>query len=321
MESHCLSCPSEYTVVEKSLVWKFPKHLGHFTLHGNSWACDKTAFQIPELGWTLDSGFLPHPQRRTHVFLTHVHGDHSTSLPYMISRHRPPIIHLPSIAVESCRSYLDQHINFRLHGQDVGPLKTSYSLVGVEPGMKLPFTEKQHSDKSFEVFECFHSVTCIGYGFLQTRKKIKPEYVGVEGRQLGMLRKQGVQIDFQYESPLFAFMGDTTAEFYAKHAELEKEGKESIYRYPLIITECTFLEEDDAQRAAKTKHTLWTELKPFIVSHPNVTFVLIHFSHRYSERKVREFFANENLPNVVPFVEAEETSVLRQDLQDDDEYV
>lgn len=57
-----ISTPTDYTVVQKALVWKFPKNVGPYTLYGDSWACDKTAFQIPELQWTLDSGFVPHPQ-------------------------------------------------------------------------------------------------------------------------------------------------------------------------------------------------------------------------------------------------------------------
>jgi len=307
--------------VQKALVWKFPKNIGAFTLYGDSWACDRTAFQIPELGWTLDSGFVPHPQRRTHLFLTHVHGDHSTCLPYMICRRVPPTIYLPSVAIENCRAYLDGHVNFRLHGQDVGTLLPTYTLVGVEKQTKVKLTGKQHGDKVVEIFECYHSVTCVGYGFSQIKKKIKPEYVGVEGRQLGLLRKQGVEIDYPFESPMFAFMGDTTARFFAEHDKLEKEGKENIYRFPLIITECTFLgiDEDDPKRAEKTKHTLWSELKPFVVAHPNITFVLIHFTHRYSEKEIREFFAKENLGNVVPFVEAEDTAVVRQTVKDEDD--
>lgn len=240
----------------------------------------------------------------------------------MICRRVPPTIFLPAVAVESCRAYLDTHVNFRLHGQDVEDLLPTFYLTGVEGNTKIKLSGKQNADKVVEVFNCYHSVACVGYGFLQTKKKIKPEYVGLEGKQLGALRKQGIQIDSLYESPMFAFMGDTTAQFYADQAELEKEGKESVFRYPLIMTECTFLgiHEDDKQRAEKTKHTLWTELKPFIESHPDITFVLIHFSHRYSEEDIRSFFAKEKLANVIPFVEAEETSVVRETIKGEDEY-
>lgn len=237
-------------------------------------------------------------------------------------RRCPPTIFLPKVATDSCGQYLDHHINFRLHGQEVDMLLPTYTLQGVEAGEKIKLTGKQNADKVVEVFHCYHSVSCVGYGFLQMKKKMKPEYVGMEGKQLGQLRRQGVEIDYLYENPMFVFMGDTTAQFYVDQAELEKEGKENVFRYPLIITECTFLgtDADDAERANKTKHTLWPELKPFIESHPNITFVLIHFSHRYSEKTIREFFAKEKLANVVAFVEGEETSVLRQDITAEDEY-
>lgn len=254
------------------------------------------------------------------MFLTHAHGDHSTSLPYMICRRCPPQIYLPSVATESCKQYLDSHINFRLHGQDVDELLPTFFLNGVESGMKISLTGKQNQDKVVEVFNCYHSVACVGYGFSQVKKKIKPEFVGVEGKQLGLLRKQGIQIDLLYESPMFAFMGDTTAQFYQDHVELEAQGKENIFRFPLIITECTFLGtlEDDEQRADKTKHTFWPHLKSIVLSHPNTTFVLIHFSHRYSEKDIRNFFVRENVPNVVPFVESENACVIRQTIKEDE---
>lgn len=266
------------------------------------------------MGWTLDCGFIPHPQRRSHLFLTHAHGDHSTSLPFVISRHCPPDIFLPEATVEACRSYLERHLDFRLHGQEIESFLPTFALHGVTAGSKHRLSGKVHSDKIVEVFSVYHSVACVGYGFSQEKKRLKPEYQGLPGAKLGQLRKEGTVIDQNYESPMFAFMGDTTAQFYREHAELEKEGKENIFRFPLIITECTFLgdHEEDAQRAEQTKHTLWPELKPIVQAHPQVTFLLIHFSLRYSEVEVRAFFQKENLPNVVAFVEQDGASPVFQ---------
>jgi len=151
------------------------------------------------------------------------------------------------------------------------------------------------------------------------KKKLKPEYTGLEGRKLGQLRKEGIAIDQMYEAPMFAFLGDTTTQLYVEHAQLEKEGKENIFRYPLIITECTFLDRDETERAERTKHTLWPELKPFVEGHPQVIFVLIHFSHRYSEGEIRNFFVKEGLKNVVPFVESEEAKVVQHNVKHEEE--
>eukprot|EP01126_Amoeba_proteus_P016183 TRINITY_DN17440_c0_g1_i1.p1 TRINITY_DN17440_c0_g1~~TRINITY_DN17440_c0_g1_i1.p1 ORF type:complete len:324 (-),score=50.34 TRINITY_DN17440_c0_g1_i1:184-1155(-) len=314
-------CPAK-TYTQKSLMWKFPKTLGGYTLHGNSWSCNYTAFQIPELGWSLDCGFIAHPQWRTHMFLTHAHGDHSTALPFIISRHIPPTIYIPEEAADSCRSYLDNYVNFRLHGQDIDVRLPTFFIEGVRSGTKFKLSGKAHGDKVVEVFKCYHSVPCVGYGFSQEKKRLKPEYSGFQGRQLGELRRKGVTIDQFYEAPMFAFMGDTTVEFYAEQAELEKKNEPNVFRYPLIITECTFLGTGDTDevRAYKTKHTVWTLLKPFVVSHPQITFVLIHFSMRNTEQEIRSFFTAENVKNVVAFVESEDASVLQQVVQNVEDY-
>jgi len=56
------------------------------------------------------------------------------------------------------------------------------------------------------------------------------------------------------------------------------------------------------QRAAATRHTHWTFLRPIVEAHPHVTFVLTHFSPRFSTGQIADFFAAEALPNVVPWL-------------------
>jgi len=112
---------------------------------------------------------------------------------------------------------------------------------------------------------------------------------------------------------MFAFLGDTTVQFFTEQQEKEEKGEDSIFRYPLIITECTFLGNDDKdeERAANTKHVFWPHLKPIIERHQDIIFVLIHFSHRNSESTIRDFFQKENLRNVVPFIESLDAKVIQ----------
>jgi ribonuclease Z len=72
---------------------------------------------------------------------------------------------------------------------------------------------------------------------------------------------------------------------------------------PVIIVECTFLEAElHAERAAKTKHTLWRDLEPVVRAQPDTIFVLIHFSLTYKEQYIRNFFQKLALPNVLVWV-------------------
>eukprot|EP00927_Polykrikos_kofoidii_P027256 TRINITY_DN24050_c0_g1_i1.p1 TRINITY_DN24050_c0_g1~~TRINITY_DN24050_c0_g1_i1.p1 ORF type:complete len:619 (-),score=80.77 TRINITY_DN24050_c0_g1_i1:138-1994(-) len=74
---------------------------------------------------------------------------------------------------------------------------------------------------------------------------------------------------------------------------------ELIFQCPNIVIECTFLgaggmTEDEADREAiKRTHTSWRHLKPYVLAHPDCTFVLVHFSRRYSDAEIRAYFAKE----------------------------
>jgi ribonuclease Z len=97
--------------------------------------------------------------------------------------------------------------------------------------------------------------------------------------------------------PLFAFMGDTAATVFTRNPHLATT-------YPLIITECSFIDSSlHADRARSTKHTLWADLEPHVRAHPQTTWVLIHFSHQYRAEQIKEFFAKLDLPNVIVWLE------------------
>jgi len=102
--------------------------------------------------------------------------------------------------------------------------------------------------------------------------------------------------------PLFVYVGDTHYTIFEKYQEL--------FDYPIIIVECTFYCNETLDRANRDGHIHWSQLEPIVTSHPNTTFVLIHFSLRYSEEDIYQFFdsltVRENNPislaNVVLFV-------------------
>jgi ribonuclease Z len=63
-----------------------------------------------------------------------------------------------------------------------------------------------------------------------------------------------------------------------------------IFNYPIIIIECTFLYPDERENAVATKHIHWEELLPYVIQYSNIIFVLIHFSLRYKDAEILEFF-------------------------------
>lgn len=137
-------------------------------------------------------------------------------------------------------------------------------------------------------FRCDHTVPCLGYLFSAVTHRLRPEYRALAGPELRALREErGVQIAGPVETPVFAFLGDTTAATLAAPPPwLARE--DSPVR--VVITECSFLREEHRAQADKTKHTIWADLEKVVRRWPRTVFVLTHFSLRYSDEEVRRFF-------------------------------
>ncbi|ELR13104.1 uncharacterized protein ACA1_098010 [Acanthamoeba castellanii str. Neff] len=282
--------------------WKFPR-TGH-TLTGYSRSADKTFFHIPELQVGLDAGMCRGRQPK-YVFLTHTHTDHSVDVAYM-SKKEGMTLFCPEEVSGVVEEYIkaSSQLNW---GQPIpeGHGFMAGSLQPVKPGDTYLIKNGLYQ---VTVLRCFHSVACVGYAFAERKKRLRPEYVGTPGRELGRLRKEGVEIEEETYAPLFVYLGDTSTQVYEAHPE--------VFDYPVIITECTFIpdpQEDDQvimERAERDGHIHWNSLQDIVLAHPDNTFVLIHFSLRYKERTIHQFFDDlatreENplpLDNVVVFV-------------------
>ena len=65
------------------------------------------------------------------------------------------------------------------------------------PSCTLRQTQRQQNTLSY-----------VGYLFSKATEKLKSEYAGLSGREIGALRKDGVQISERVVNPLLAFLGD-----------------------------------------------------------------------------------------------------------------
>ncbi len=85
--------------------------------------------------------------------------------------------------------------------------------------------------------------------------------------------------------PILSYITDTSIKPFGDDAWLSK-----ITSCGCVMVECSFLPEHEE---LEKKHICWTDLKPVVAAHPNTTFVLIHWSCRYTERQIEDFFATE----------------------------
>lgn len=281
-----------------------------FTLSGRSRAGDGTTFVIPELKWMFDCGALVEGgglrQPRV-IWMTHTHSDHVFTLAHFTHRREledqkgPPMqVFLPQKALPFVESYLKSYgelvtMEKQEEGKESKPL---YKLIGVTPNQEISI---RHGGKDFvvRVVECVHRVDCVGYSVFEIQKKLKEEYVGLEGKEIGQLRKQGIDIYNESAAPFVCYLGDTTAQVFHKHPEI-------LQQHSVIVVECSFLDEASQQSAIRTMHMHWDDLKPLVLAHPETLFVLTHFSLKYSVTYLRDFFNGQETNNLHPMLVEQE---------------
>jgi len=273
--------------------FKFPN--SNLTLLGYSRSAQATCFFIPELAWALDAGFSFFKDVK-YVFVTHGHLDHSFCLPNIVD---PGGKLMTNIFVPPGTShFFEDFINnsFRMNDalDEAYPRHFSITIADTNVVHEIGGNNRY----VMKVVNCVHSVPCVGYCFYEKKSKLKQEFKSLSGKEIAQLRKSGVEVSDIVDFPMCAYLGDTTTEVFEKNPEL--------FSFPVIITECTFLIENHSGEAGSRGHTHWGSLLPIVEKHPEIIFILIHFSLRYTNTEILKFFAQYSLSNVVVWVDPDE---------------
>ena len=275
------------------------------TLTGFSQAARKTGLYIPERRIMLDCGnasnFVPDD-----IFITHGHMDHTCEIPKILidTGNIHPNIYCPKEINGRIRKVI--HSFYCLTKNNNNPkIHNKYKLFGVSKGDRIPimYNKDKQPTWTVEVIKCCHTVPCIGYGFIELRQKLLPEYAGLSQDELNIIKNQGKKISHVIEYPLFCYMGDTNESVLYSVNNGYMHFNPILEKYKTIIIECTFLDKKHYKNALKDRHMHWTKLEPYIKAHPETRFILIHFSARYSNDYIEKFFANVKYTNIVPFIQ------------------
>ncbi|KAL8347780.1 hypothetical protein RB601_002896 [Gaeumannomyces tritici] len=321
------------------LEWKFPKPHSQYVLTGRSRAAWHTSFVIPQLNLLLDAGLCVNKVRPKHIFLTHGHSDHTLLVPAFVDRDDRPDIYCPVEIAGKVDAFInaktilnsrgdtadhglgggaggpkeeeeEEGVDGEWDGKGKRPRGATRLDTHVTSGLRAGDTVTLARARTITAtaFDCDHTTPCLGFVFSQTSRRLKAEHQGLGAAELKALRRAGVDVTAPHSTPVFAFLGDTTAKVLAAAAAVTttaddgdgSSSTESAAQWgrwlrggiPVVITECSFLEERHRAQADKTKHTIWTDLEPVVRRWPATTFVLIHFSLRYEDDEVRRFFAD-----------------------------
>jgi ribonuclease Z len=247
-------------------------------LYGYSRAAKKSGFFISGVNLAFDAGYFLENKVNT-VFITHPHWDHVADLGSILFSNKNTTIMLaaPDAAKKNIESLIKciSTVNYNRSSR----FKYQWS------------TGKIRDNLFFETFPMDHSISSIGYGIIEERKKLKPEYQELSQKEIISLKKSGKVVDETYRKRLFAYLGDTCL----SSSLIETWSKMKLFSYPEIMIECTFIHPEDIEDATKKKHIHWKYLKPLVTSHPDIKFILYHFSKKYDRDEVISFFQSEGV--------------------------
>lgn len=275
-----------------NILWNsFPQHVienGKYTIVGYSRAANNTGFYIKELELLLDAGIETTGKLKL-ILITHGHLDHSYMITKCISCNKiKPNVICPINIIE----YLQ---NFIVSAENMNDLDKSYAInkiqiYGLESNNMFQYNLKR-GIYYIETFKCYHSVPTLGYGIYKYSRKLKSIYYPCKGRcsencncnKMKMIEdsRNGHEIYDYIVNKFLCYLCDTTIDVF---------NDERIFEYSTIMIECTFLYQEDKDNAIKTNHVHWDDLEPYIELYPNCYFILFHFSLRYDDDAIHEFF-------------------------------
>ncbi len=259
-----------------------------FSLSGYSRAANVTGFYVKELDLMLDAGMGSHFNPKI-ILITHSHTDHCFQLPMLLTgiTTKPKVV-VPSGTGRYFEAFLTSVAQLTCETKSVDFTYFTEEVVEVKGGSEFLWSNK-NSEYLVSVLACSHSVTSVGYGVSKIQKKLKPEFSGRTPKELKVLKALGTSMTTTLEVPLFLYLGDSDIQVFEN---------EEVFRFPTVITECTYLNEPEL--AEKNKHICLSQLKKVILDHPDTTFMVYHFSLRYSDEELKEAFSE--FKNVIPLI-------------------
>jgi len=290
-----------------TIYWKNTYALSsNVTLSGYSRAAENTGFYCKELEMAFDGGVQMN-DRPAVICLTHLHNDHMCNLnKLLIENPKKPIVIIPdndkfaTLLTQTLKLlYISSKFIHPESAKGQNPAVTyPYALVKLAVGSSYKFKETVQGDYYAEGLPSEHGVTSVSFGIYQMRKRCKEEYRNLAPQEYVQLKKDGIDITEHYKYPIVCYMSDTNSK------PFDMIPASNIYSYNVIVMECTFLEDVDLSQAKKKNHIHWLQLIPIVKSHPEIKFILIHFSKKYTWKEVKEFFdiyqtTVEFIPNIV----------------------
>lgn len=241
------------------------------TLDGVAQGGRRTSFLVEEAGILFDAGdFSGGPLKSRKVFLTHCHPDHVGALPLMIAQHSMDSYPTPFEVFASVEDAANlDALLASLDNTFGGRRLLNTNVHALKVGDRVP-TRRQ--DLVVEALRSFHGVPSRGYALILSKKKLRPEFVGLSSNEIVDLRKKGVDVTEVCEDTLLTVSGDTQIEFLLREKKAQKA--------KVLVHEVTLYTEDSRDLARQYGHTHVLDMIEHCEKFEGDYLVLVHRSQR-----------------------------------------
>lgn len=250
--------------------------IGGVTLEGFAQGGIRTSIGVPEVGAIFDAGTLiPTCLRYDNVFITHGHLDHIGAITSLIGRRNlqdlpPAKLYVPKVIQEPLEVIFEKW--WEINGGH-GP-KFPVEIAGKSIGDKI----RVRRGMEVSAVRTYHRIDSIGWSVTRTTNRLKPEFVGLSGPEIGSLKKKGVEITDPHTQILLTIPGDTTIDFLIK--------EEAAQKAKILVHEVTIWDDvqSTAEKCKRYGHTHFRDMIKYHEKFEGEHLVLVHRSMKYSRR-------------------------------------
>jgi ribonuclease Z len=248
---------------------------GPYTVRGVSLGGVYTSLHVPELDLMFDCGVALRTAAGVGTMcLSHGHADHVGALTALLGirglqqAKRPLRILMPAEIVDTVRDALRAMSELQRWPLEI-------EAVGMAPGDVVPL----RADLWVRAIRTFHPVPSLAFQVVRRTQKLRPEFVGLPGAEIGARRKAGEDLFDTVERAELAYATDTLIQV-VDHAP-------ELLATRVLILEATFLDDRkslDTARAGCHVHLdeIIERADRFTMEH----LVLMHISQLYQPGEV-----------------------------------